>query len=411
MQDDVSPSPGGDRPFGGSASEIGQIDRERIMSGGEGGQRRFLRGARGSFGDPNDAAEGGGRRFGGGMDPNRDYAPPRRNHLRFDGGEDGPGEASAPRGAPDRPEIPENQRATAANQGGGSARFYDAPTGLYNPMPAADYMNAAKEAQRAISEQAGDDLQKAIGNKLGDLNAIGALRSGATSSALRDISEDYSKQVSRAGAANSLTYLQMRDEAQNAAARTAALGAVSAADREERALEREESRRRFDATFGLERDRFGEDTRRWGSEFGEGRRRFDSSFGLERDRFGEDTRRFNVGHEFDRERFGEDTRRYNTDDSFRRDRAGRSDFEGDREFGYRGDRDRRDDFLTDREYAEDQRRYNQQRNDYLKEQARKRKASRWGVFGRLAGAGVGAIFGGPAGAQIGAGIGGAAFGG
>lgn len=266
-----------------------------------------------------------------------------------------------------------------------------------------DYMAAAKEAQQAIADQGADDLQRVIGERLGNLNSIGALRTGAAPVALREAGEDYSKQVSRAGAANALQYLQMRDEAQNAAARNASLSNMNSLDRQERAMMFEEDQRRWESEFGEGRRRFdvgGErEDRRFGSEFNEGRRRFDTSLGFDRERAGRGD------YESDRE-FGRQT-----------GRDTRADYESDREARFVEGRATREDFNTDREFqqyvtetdrsfGEDRRRWEQERNDAIRAAQKKRQASMWGAIGRFAPAVIGGIgggiIGGPAGAVAGA---------
>jgi hypothetical protein len=100
-----------------------------------------------------------------------------------------------------------------------------------------------------------------------------------------------------------------------------------------------ENARQFNQGYGLDRDRFGEDTRRYGQDFGESSRRYDQGFGEDARRYGQDfgesSRRYDQG-------FGEDQRRYGQDfgESQRRDNRnfGEDSRRWDKDYGFR-DRD------------------------------------------------------------------------
>lgn len=53
----------------------------------------------------------------------------------------------------------------------------------------------AEQSVRGYGQAAAPQLRRSIGNALGGLNAMGALRSGGTVQALHDISEDYGNQI------------------------------------------------------------------------------------------------------------------------------------------------------------------------------------------------------------------------
>lgn len=66
----------------------------------------------------------------------------------------------------------------------------------YNPFGYVDEaQNLARESVQGFGEQLRPGLEREIGNALGGLNEIGALRSGGANVALRDISTNYAQQV------------------------------------------------------------------------------------------------------------------------------------------------------------------------------------------------------------------------
>jgi len=248
--------------------------------------------------------------------------------------------------------------------------------------------DASLAATKAQADVAGEDFERDVGERLGGLNAIGALRSGGSAVAVREAADTRSKRLGQAAAGNALAFseLDMRQKELETARARGQRGDDAAL-----AFERErfnEDKRRFDESFGLEKGRFGEDVRRFDTSTGEDRRRFDTTYGFEREKFGEDTRRFDVDtgyregrsrrQDFESDRgFGEDTRRY--DQGY-----GRDVFESDR------------DFTSDQaQISEERRRYEQDRQDAITQAKKQRKASLWGsIIGGVAKVGAAAAGGG-----------------
>lgn len=275
------------------------------------------------------------------------------------------------------------------------------PAGAYSPARKAKKtgnvaFDASLAATQAQADVAGEDFQRDVGERLGGLNAIGALRSGGSAVATREAADTYGKRVSQAAAGNALQFAEMDQRRQLEMEAAEKFNRLFAADTDWRAKEFEEDKRRFDLEYG-------EGVRRYDTSFGEDTRRFDvdvdyrsgraSRSDYESDRgFGEDTRRFD--QEFGRRtfesdrNFGEDTRRY--DQGF-----GRQSFESDRDYQER---------LS--QYEEDKRRYEQERADAKAAEKKKKKRSIWGAIGTIGGGIIGGIVGGPAGAATGAKIGG-----
>lgn len=70
--------------------------------------------------------------------------------------------------------------------------------------PAGSYQAAANEATRGAAAEAGYDLQKDIGSRLGALAGIGALRSGGAAQGVRDATKTFSRTVGNAASQNAL---------------------------------------------------------------------------------------------------------------------------------------------------------------------------------------------------------------
>lgn len=60
------------------------------------------------------------------------------------------------------------------------------------------YQGAAREGVNAMGQQSAGDFRKAIGGYLGNLNSIGALRSGAAQTGADDIMDTYSRNFANA---------------------------------------------------------------------------------------------------------------------------------------------------------------------------------------------------------------------
>lgn len=288
--------------------------------------------------------------------------------------------------------------------------------------------DAAAEATRAYADEQGEAMRRRVGQELGSLNAIGALRSGRTAVAVRDAGRDFSTAVSRAGAANALQAAQadadyeMRDRDANFR--------DSRAAREDFASDRDftyrgtrdaradsefdqrftEDRRRFDVDDRYRGNRAAEDDYRYRTDFGERTRLADRDYGyrlgrdaradMESDRgFGEDRRRYDETTMDARNRdirdFEEDRRR--TDRSFTEDTRrydlgfGEEQYRDRRNFGEDTRRYETDTQMERDKVAAEERRYQLERADAQAEAKRKRKSSRWGLLAKVAGTAIGAI--------------------
>jgi len=67
-----------------------------------------------------------------------------------------------------------------------------------------NFKNAAMESTDAFAKNAGYDMQQSVGKMLGNLNSIGALRSGAVSEGVQDASRTFGERVGNAAAQNAL---------------------------------------------------------------------------------------------------------------------------------------------------------------------------------------------------------------
>ncbi len=264
--------------------------------------------------------------------------------------------------------------------------------------------DASLAATQAQADVAGEDFERDVGERLGGLNAIGALRSGGANQAVQQAGSTYATRIGQAAAGNAMQFGEMEERKKMEESARNRDSAAYASQEDWRKREFEEGKRRFDTTTGNEQDRFGK-------TFGEDVRRFDTDSTY---RGGRATR---ADLESDRG-FTEDTRRFDYEGGFREGRTRRADFESDR--GY-GEDVRRDDrnfgrtaFENDRSFtsdqgqiAEDKRRYEVERQEARAAQQRAKKRSMWGALGTVAGAGIGFAVGGPAGAALGAKAGGA----
>lgn len=74
-----------------------------------------------------------------------------------------------------------------------------APSSPYDPMNLdsniGKFQGALAGGVEGYADIAGQDFRKAVGNTLGDLNSIGALRSGATVTSLNDLTTNYGRQI------------------------------------------------------------------------------------------------------------------------------------------------------------------------------------------------------------------------
>lgn len=322
--------------------------------------------------------------------------------------------------------------------------YFGAPVTRARTPNANRFRAAADEATDAATAGAREDLSRDIGQTFGNLNAIGALRSGAAATGVQDATNRFSEQVARAGSANAYRAVEDEQAANEASANRAAdesrfgrdfglrerqFGADEAYRTGRAGRADMESDRSFDfgkgraARSDFESDRgYGENARQFNAQQGLEERRFgaDNAYrvgrasraDMESDRgFSEDTRRYNTDTGFRSQRanradlesdrsFGEDTRRFNADDSFRQGRAIRGDYESDRGYGYQTGRDQVMDARDQRDYEEDVRRYGQERADAMAAQKRQAKASKWGAFGSIVGAGLGSFLG-PVGTAVG----------
>jgi len=295
-----------------------------------------------------------------------------------------------------------------------------------------------RNAVDAEAARAGEDFKKQVGSQLGNLNAIGALRSGAAPQAVAEAGEAYSDRVGRAAADNTLGAQRLAFDEQ---ASDREFGYRSGRDREMDARDTRdfsEGQRRYDTTMQFDR---GRDERDFGyrqvrdarTDFESNRdytyrgnrdqradQESDRSYQFDRDRFGADERyrtdrarrgdfESDRGFAMDERRFGEDTRRYNNDSGFREQRATRDDYNTDRMFQYGEGRDKRRDYEFDTMTAEDRRRYETDRQDMIKYGQQARQGSRWGTVGSVIGGVVGGVAGYFGGGGVGA-VGGAGAG-
>lgn len=325
------------------------------------------------------------------------------------------------RDAPDDPadraaeaRMAELQR--AANPSGGGQTFGSGAAGASQYVPPApgslrdrafgrpgedQYTAAARSATNAAAGEAEDQFKRVVGERLGQMNALGALRSGGTTTAVRDAGKDYATAVTRAAAGNAAEFARLQNERDAAHSAGVFRASESAADRALRSRELDIRERQGDREFSEGTRRFdltrGDQTSQFDREFGEGTRRFDLTRADERDRY---DREFGYRSSRDARADMESDRAFGRQTS----RDTRADYESDREFTFRGERYVREDFesdrdfeeakrLADRDYAEQKRQFDLERADAREAAKQARKASRWGVFGRVAGAAGNAVGG------------------
>lgn len=415
-EDGASPGPRPGSPLqfgtGGASPNVGQIDSRGGATAGPG--------PRGGY-DPAIAASSGRPNVG---------APGRPNDA-----------VPATSAAPYQPAAP-----ASAGPGASAPR-----PGVAAPAPSYDFsggydsrgaLEASKAAIKAATDEAREEFGKDVGTRFGDLNAIGALRSGGATQAVKEAGKTAADRIGRASAATGLEYAKLQQQGARDAGEFGLRGAELAEGRrrfeagETRAdREFDESGRRYGVETGFREKEFGEGTRRF--EVGEARagrdevyrtgraaradvesdrgfafdeRRFGAQQGLDERRFASDAgyraeRANRADVESDRD-FQENERRYGREEAYRIARDAQRDSEYEREFGYRGQRDTRTDYEADRAYTEDVRRYGQERADALKAQRDARKRSIWGAIGTIGGGLIGSLAG-PIGAGIGAKLGGA----
>ena len=73
------------------------------------------------------------------------------------------------------------------------------PTSIANPTSVGaqvgQFQNFAREGVQGYGDIAGQDFRKNVGEMLGNLNSIGALRSGGVTSGLNDLTTNYGRQI------------------------------------------------------------------------------------------------------------------------------------------------------------------------------------------------------------------------
>jgi hypothetical protein len=175
----------------------------------------------------------------------------------------------------------------AGFQGGASpayaARQNDQSAQDFLRGDAAAYQGALSGQVKAFGDMAGQDFEKKVGDMLGGLAGIGALRSGAAVSGTRDMMTEFGRQVGNYASMTATDGLRLaqgeRDSARAASQRDHEFGA----NMRQRGSE-------FDRQLGFDESRYARDLAQRGSEF-------DRNLGFDESRFGRElTQR---GHEFD----------------------------------------------------------------------------------------------------------------
>lgn len=234
------------------------------------------------------------------------------------------------------------------------------------------FKEAAEQATRAHTDIAREEYDRGVGESLGNLNAIGALRSGASVAATKEQAKIFGDSVSRAAASNAMALAQAEADADRADRASAANSALRGAELNEREIERQyraerDKRRDMEVDRGYERGVTVEDR-----EFGyRGERDARGDFVNDRD-YLESNRRYDTdfiesGRRYEKT-FGEDQRRY------------------------------------DQDFVEDKRRFDTEREDAKAREKRAGRNSIWGAIGSIGGTVLGSVLG-PAGAAAGGAIG------
>lgn len=219
--------------------------------------------------------------------------------------------------------------------------------------PGGSYAGRLEGQVKAYGDMVGQDFQRQVGSMLGDLNGIGALRSGATVTGMNDLTTNFGRQVG------------------NYAAQTATDAARL--DQQESEFGRGLAQRNseFDRSLALDRDRLTSDDRYRGAELSQRGMQFDRSLS-------EQSRQYDAGL-FQRDK------EYTGDSAFRFNEAQRDEKDRDIERNFRN-----------RQYAD--------------QQSASRKRGIGKLLGGLAGGAVGLFTGGPGGALAGAKAGSSIFG-
>lgn len=206
---------------------------------------------------------------------------------------------------------------------------------------------------KAYGDMVGQDFKRSVGSMLGDLNGIGALRSGAVPTGINDFTTNYGRQIGNY-AAQTATDAERIDQQESEFGRSLA-----------------SQNRQFDESLGFERDRFGADDRYRNTALASENSRFDR--GLT-----EQGRQFDSG-------LGQRDKEYTNDSAFRFNEAQRDEADRNIERNFRN-----------RQYADQQ------------NASRKRGIGK--LLGGIAGGVGGFLTGGPGGAIAGAKTGSSIFG-
>lgn len=219
--------------------------------------------------------------------------------------------------------------------------------------PGGSYAGRLEGQVKAYGDMVGQDFQRQVGSMLGDLNGIGALRSGAVTSGMNDLTTNYGRQIG------------------NYASQTATDAARL--DQQEAEFGRSLAQRgsEFDRSLALDRDRFGADDKYRYANLASENSRFDRGLAEQ-------------GRQYDAGLFQQD-KQYTGDSVFRFNEAQRDEADRQIERNFRN-----------RQYADQQ------------NASRKRGVGK--LLGGLAGGAVGFFAGGPAGAIGGAKAGSSLFG-
>jgi hypothetical protein len=159
------------------------------------------------------------------------------------------------------------------------------------------YASRLEGQVKAYGDIVGQDFKKSVGSLLGDLNGIGALRSGAVQSGVNDLTTNYGRQIG------------------NYAAQTATDAARLDQQEAEFGRGLASQNRQFDASLGFDRERAASDDRFRGAELGQRGSQFDRSLASQ-------DRQFDAGmFQRDKEYTGDSAFRFNEAERGERDRA------------------------------------------------------------------------------------------
>lgn len=125
----------------------------------------------------------------------------------------------------------------------------------------ADYQDAATTATNAAASQGREDLSVDVGQRLGGLASIGALRSGGAAAGVRDATKIYSGKVANAAAANALEAARMgQSDTQLASQQKFAAG--------ESAAQRGSTEKIAGNQLGFQREQLGQQATQFGQDLG-----------------------------------------------------------------------------------------------------------------------------------------------